>query len=303
MTLAPYVPGPGESAKSSSNGSRSLARSPRVTRRRSTSRSARSRARQRRHRARPRPRRHVLVRGDRLGAARRLRSGRRRADAHRRRRQPARRARAPGSGTTSAGWSPAWPRRPAASTSWWRSGRPGRAAARRIREALAGLEVEVRTPLAPHALRQAWSRSGRVAGRAARRPARRLPLLGLDVPAAARRPARDDRPRPRAAALPRLGRAGDAAHARAEVRARRADLRPDLRQLALHRRRGGRAARRPGGTGRRRLPRDRPDLLARGRGGRPRRAVRAGRRHARAAEEPARARWPPSGSCASGTRS
>jgi glycosyltransferase involved in cell wall biosynthesis len=32
----------------------------------------------------------------------------------------------------------------------------------RIREALAGLPVELRTPLAPHALRQAWSRSGRV---------------------------------------------------------------------------------------------------------------------------------------------
>ena len=32
----------------------------------------------------------------------------------------------------------------------------------RIREALAGLDVEVRTPLAPHALRQAWSSSGRV---------------------------------------------------------------------------------------------------------------------------------------------
>ena len=32
----------------------------------------------------------------------------------------------------------------------------------RIREALAGLDVEVRTPPAPHALRQAWSRSGRV---------------------------------------------------------------------------------------------------------------------------------------------
>jgi glycosyltransferase involved in cell wall biosynthesis len=32
----------------------------------------------------------------------------------------------------------------------------------RIREALAGLPVEVRTPLAPHAARQAWSRSGRV---------------------------------------------------------------------------------------------------------------------------------------------
>jgi glycosyltransferase involved in cell wall biosynthesis len=32
----------------------------------------------------------------------------------------------------------------------------------RIREALAGLPVEMRTPLAPHALRQAWSRSGRM---------------------------------------------------------------------------------------------------------------------------------------------
>ena len=39
------------------------------------------------------------------------------------------------------------------------SGPRGRA---RIREALAGLDVEVRTPLAPHALRQAWSRSRRV---------------------------------------------------------------------------------------------------------------------------------------------
>ncbi len=32
----------------------------------------------------------------------------------------------------------------------------------RIREALAGLPIEVRTPLVPHALRQAWSRSARV---------------------------------------------------------------------------------------------------------------------------------------------
>jgi glycosyltransferase involved in cell wall biosynthesis len=32
----------------------------------------------------------------------------------------------------------------------------------RIREALAGLDLEVRTPLAPHALRQAWSRGGRL---------------------------------------------------------------------------------------------------------------------------------------------
>src|SRR5262252_8004606 len=32
----------------------------------------------------------------------------------------------------------------------------------RIREALAGLPVEIQTPLAPHTLRQAWSRSGRL---------------------------------------------------------------------------------------------------------------------------------------------
>ena len=32
----------------------------------------------------------------------------------------------------------------------------------RIREALSALDIEVRTPLAPHALRQAWSRSGRL---------------------------------------------------------------------------------------------------------------------------------------------
>ena len=46
--------------------------------------------------------------------------------------------------------------------------------------------------------------------RALRRPFRRLPLHRLDVPAAARRRALDDDPRPRAAALPRVD---DAAHA------------------------------------------------------------------------------------------
>ncbi len=45
VTLAPYVPGRAESAKSSSNGSRSLARSPPVTRRRSSCRVPREAAR------------------------------------------------------------------------------------------------------------------------------------------------------------------------------------------------------------------------------------------------------------------
>src|SRR6266536_6637554 len=44
------------------------------------------------------------------------------------------------------------------------------------------------------------------------RPARRLPLLGLDVPGAARGPARDDDPRPRPTALSGLGEARDGAH-------------------------------------------------------------------------------------------
>ena len=78
---------------------------------------------------------------------------------------------------------------------------------RRIRESLAGLPVEVRLPLLPRAQawRSGWSRIGwppveSVVGRL-----RRLPLLGLDVPVAARRRAGDDRPRPRAAALSRSG--------------------------------------------------------------------------------------------------
>ena len=160
----------------------------------------------------------------------------------------------------------------------------------RIEEALAGLDVEVRTPLIPHALRHGLEPPRPADRRAAGRPARRLPLLGLDVSGAAARPARDDDPRPRAAALPGVGRARDAAAARAEVRERRRDLRPDLRQLELHRLGRGRAARRPRGAGARRLSRNRPALLARGRGGRPRRPVRARGLDARAAQEPAGAR-------------
>ena len=72
------------------------------------------------------------------------------------------RARAPGSATTSAGWSPGWPRRPAASTSWWRSGRRGRAGEGGSARRSPGWTSRCAPPLAPHALRQAWSRSGRL---------------------------------------------------------------------------------------------------------------------------------------------
>ena len=144
---------------------------------------------------------------------------------------------------------------------------------RRIREALAGLDVEVRTPLAPHALRQAWSRSGRLPverfvgrldvfhfsdwmyppQRAGLRATTVHDLVPLRFP---------DWVEPETLRMhgPKYEHAAQT-------------LRPDLRQLALHRRRGGRAARRPGGTGRRRLPRDRPDLLA----GRARQQTSAGR--------------------------
>ena len=150
----------------------------------------------------------------------------------------------------------------------------------------------------------AWSRSRPAAGRAARRPARRLPLLGLDVPAAARRPARDDRPRPGAAALPGLGRARDAAHARA---ASTSTPRATCDRIFVNSRfTGGEVVELlgvPRGAGARRLPRDRPALLARGRGGRPRRAVRARRRRRSSRARTCPRSWPPSRSCGGGTRS
>ena len=73
----------------------------------------------------------------------------------------------------------------------------------------------------------ARSRSSCLAG-----AARRLPFLGLDVPAAARRAADDDDPRPAAAPPPRVGRPADDGAARPEVLARGGDLRSDLRELA-----------------------------------------------------------------------
>ena len=63
---------------------------------------------------------------------------------------------------------------------------------------------------------------------------RRPPLLRLDVSAAARRPPRDDGPRPRPAALPRVGAGPDEADARREVPQRRPYLRRHLRQLGVH---------------------------------------------------------------------
>ncbi len=103
----------------------------------------------------------------------------------------------------------------------------------RIRAALDGIPVESRLWPLPgsHALRTAWSRAGRPAGRAPARHVRRPPLQRLDVPAAARWRALDDDSRPRAAALPRPRHAADACDAHAQVRARGADVRRDLREL------------------------------------------------------------------------
>ena len=76
----------------------------------------------------------------------------------------------------------------------------------RIRAALAGIDVELRTWPLPfsHAVRTAWSRLGRPAAERLARRLRRPALLRLDVPTAARRGARDDDPRPRAAPSPRV---------------------------------------------------------------------------------------------------
>ena len=78
------------------------------------------------------------------------------------------------------------PRRPAASTSWSRSGRPGRAGAGGSARRSPGCDGRGAHPAAARtALRAGVEPARAAAGRAARRPARRLPLLGLDVPAAA----------------------------------------------------------------------------------------------------------------------
>ena len=106
------------------------------------------------------------------------------------------------------------------------------------------------------------------------------------------RPARDDDPRPRAAPLPGVGDRPRtrSMHTRKYANAAR-DLRRDLRQLGLHRRRRRRDARLPARADRRRAPRDRRRVHApTGDGGRPRRALPAHGRDARAAQEPRHAR-------------
>ena len=170
---------------------------------------------------RPRPRGHRLVLRPRLGAARRAAAGQLACASSSTSRRS--RCRAPGIGNYTLGmlqglvdaggrheivaFAPVGPR-----------------GARRVREALDGLPIERRivtaAALVAHvAHRLEPPRPAR--RRAARRPARRLPLLGLDVPGAARRRPRDDRLRPLAAAPPRVGRAADRTHARPQVRTRR----------------------------------------------------------------------------------
>ena len=120
-----------------------------------------------------------------------------------------------------------------------------------------------RRAAARHAARRARLAHGLVAARAsppAERwlgPLRRAALHRLDVPAAARRRARDDDPRPRAAAPSRVDDEAHAGDARPQVPQRRAHLRRDLRQLGVHRRRLRRDARLPARADRRRASRHR----------------------------------------------
>ena len=109
-----------------------------------------------------------------------------------------------------------------------------------IPEALDGIPVELRLLFAARRARLAHGvvAARLAAGRALARRVRRAPLHRLDVPAAARRPARDDDPRPRAAALPGVGR--PPARARCTARkyanaARTCDVM--FANSALHRRR------------------------------------------------------------------
>ena len=165
---------------------------------------------------------------------------------------------------------------------------------KRIRAALAGIDVELRTWPLPvsHAVRTAWSRLGRPAAERLLGALRRAPLLGLDVPAAARRRPRDDDPRPRAASPSRVDDRADAFDARAASTENAArDVRRRLRELGVHgsRRRADASASRPSGFASR-IPAPKAVYRAGRPGGRPRRAVRPHRRDARAAEEPAGAR-------------
>ena len=121
----------------------------------------------------------------------------------------------------------------------------------RIRAALAGIDVEVRTWPLPfsHALRTAWSAAAPTGGRTAARRLRRAALLRLDVPAATRRRARDDDPRSRSPAPSGVDDRPHAGDARTQVPERRRDVRRRLRELGVHRARRRRDARRARGRG------------------------------------------------------
>ena len=159
---------------------------------------------------------------------------------------------------------------------------------RNVEQALAGIDVETAAARAPVRARVAHGVvAPRPAGdRAVARPLRRAALLGLDVPAAERRRARDDDPRPRAAALPGVDARTHRAHARREVPARGADGARARLQLGVHRARRARAAARSRRARARRASCGGAGLHARGRARRPRAAVRAHGRDARAAQEP-----------------
>jgi hypothetical protein len=122
--------------------------------------------------------------------------------------------------------------------------------------------------------------------RAAPRRARRPPLLGLDVPAAAGRRARDDHPRPRTPAPPGVDDRANALDALGEVPKRCRDVRRDLRELGVYGAGRGGDARRSGRADPRRAPRSQAGLPRRRGAGRPRLRVRPHGRDARAAQEP-----------------
>ena len=159
---------------------------------------------------------------------------------------------------------------------------------RNVEQALAGIDVETRLLVLPVGARVAHGVvAPRPAGdRAVARPLRRAAFLGLDVPAAERRRARDDDPRPRPAALSGVDARTHRSNARREVPARGADGARARLQLGVHRTRRARAAARSRRARARRASCGGAGLHARGRASRPRAAVRAHGRDARAAQEP-----------------
>ncbi len=163
----------------------------------------------------------------------------------------------------------------------------------RIRAALAGIDVEVRTWPLPfsHAVRTAWSGLGPPGGGATARRVRRPSLLGLDVPAPARGRARDDDPRPRAASPSRVDDRQNEVDARSQVRGTPPTTCDVVFVNSAYTGRDvTRDARRPERADSRRASRA-EGRLPRGRAGRRSRCpVRPHRRDARAAEESAGAR-------------